>query len=1010
MKNLKRMIVLVALLFAISITAAGCGDNTPVQLATPTAQIVVNYGRLTVTTTDNPNAESYIFGVFTGPNYNDISLYYKVPSSTHFLDLTSRVTESAVYYFYVQVIGNGTKYLDSAISSVVSYDKSQALASHILSLTGTQLSWTGVTNNSGYKIFKNNVYLTTVTETTYDISSQINSPIIYNFEVQAIGSSSGGLTYSDSLKSNKVSYMEHLQLDIPTNLQVLQDEVTGEDYLTWDEVTNAVGYTIMVDSTTEVTAQTNLYDLSELDLAKQYAVQVKANASGVLIESNYSSAYYYDNYLILATPVIEGASRNGDDVMVVWQAVEHAESYTLLVNGETLKDGSDNVVVIYNTQVLVDSDLEKVEGGFDFEVYANAYSYYLQSETSSLFEYGGVDYLDAPVNITVNFDQGLNTVTVSWDEVAGADSYVVAINQEEYVAPSSSLEIESYIDAEEIVSIRVKAVGTGYVVGSEYGESVLFNYTTTSQAGYTDTYFYYYGYYDYYITSQEELNALFGYAISYQIEDFAGYINYTLSASEQEEADNLGNNDGIMTSTEEIRYKQHMALAAYTETHTLSYVPPEQGYAGKDYRFSLTYPYGMDPSLTSNDPEIYTQSEDFTPYKSATGRAFDYDNFVSENSLIEVPVYNSENLFMAVNSGAKPVFMVENSQAEAVYNAAKVVLRTIIDDSMTDYQKMLAIFDYVNYNTIYDRYVYNLALGGGSQNLPEYRVFYLEGVLLDGTAVCDGIAKTVALLASMEGIDAIKINGTAGSLTSSVGHAWNKVYLEVNGVSDWYIIDATWGITGYPESYIDADNSGTWDEAESYTDTNSNGIWDPMEDYVDENDNGSYDLGEDFNDVNLNGIWDDAEPFVDANGNGVWDNTEEYTDSYENGRYDYGFEYLTRDYFLMQDSDVEDTHFASSPINPVADTDFNYYAYTEFAPGYNYYIENQTQLNYLVQYLLFNDIEGVEVTFAPGFGYTYLRMQQAVNSSGVSNVDFSTFSYTSPISGNAVYMVDFIYS
>ena len=172
----------------------------------------------------------------------------------------------------------------------------------------------------------------------------------------------------------------------------------------------------------------------------------------------------------------------------------------------------------------------------------------------------------------------------------------------------------------------------------------------------------------------------------------------------------------------------------------------------------------------------------------------------------------------------------------------------------------------------------------------------------------------------MEGIEAIKINGTSNSQGSEVGHAWNKVYLEVNGNYNWYVIDATWGI-----------KSG-------------------------------------------------------------------------------GEEVLTHDYFLMTDADITGSHFASSTYNPIANTEFNYYSYTEYAQGYNYYIEDQIELNHLVEYLLTNGYEGIEISVDESFeSFFGNKVQTAVNNAGVPGASSSVYTYTSPVSGETVYLIDFSY-
>ena len=912
-KNKKIMLFIILLIFSIPIFAGCAGRAT--QLSTPTATVVLNNGRLVVTTTDNPNAEGYIFGVYHGPYSNNFDLYSEYESAVYFLDVTSYVSESAIYYFYVVAVGDGEKYLTSGRSSVTSYNHADTLEAPLLERTEYVLSWSGVSSATGYKVFKNNVLIKTfqgTSVTEYDIESHITSSIVYNFEVQAIGGTVGGITLVDSLKSNIVSYTEHLVLGVPQNVSVEINEETQVPYLTWNSVTRASGYTILIDNNTTYTTSGNIFELSSvLTLAKQYSIQVKSNATGVLIESQYSNAYYYDNYLALNTPTILGARRNGSDVLVEWTEVENAQTYTLIVNNEPLRDINSNILVIYDTNIIISGSLEKLEGGFDFEVYANAYDYYLESETSELFNYVGFDELTVPENIVVTYDEQNEKVSVTWDEVEGVSAYLISVDEEVFSTEEEYYEIQELILLNQITAIRVKAVGTGFMIDSVFSDAVLFNYTQIEEEDYTDEYFFYNGYHDYYITSQEELNALFAYNIMIRSNSyFYAYIDYTLTPEEILEADLNANG---LSLEEEINYKQQKALDAHTETRQVSAYAPFK-VIGNEYRFRLTTPTNVNPNLTSEQINI-SQYEDLVAFKSQTGRTETYNNFASEQSMIEVPVYNSDQLYMVVTYGAKPIFVEEDSQAEQVYEAAKNVLREIIDDEMSEYEKMLAIFDYVSFNTVYDYYILNLAVNNPNYDgIANFKAFYLEGVLLDGKAVCDGIAKTIALLASMEGIEAVKINGQAGSEESTVSHAWNKVYLEIDGVSNWYMLDATW--------------------------------------------------------------------------NDIPASSEEY---------------LSHRYFLLSDTDIEDSHFAESEFNPVANTQFDYYNYTEYEEENNYYIENQAELNDIIDYLLENDCEAVEIKLADTFDEP--NFIQAIMLSGETGVTIGGFS----IEGGTIYIVDFIY-
>lgn len=100
-----------------------------------------------------------------------------------------------------------------------------------------------------------------------------------------------------------------------------------------------------------------------------------------------------------------------------------------------------------------------------------------------------------------------------------------------------------------------------------------------------------------------------------------------------------------------------------------------------------------------------------------------------------------------------------------------------INDTMSDYEKVLAVHDYIVNSSKYDEsLLYDLKIP------PESYSTY--GVLELGTAVCEGYAKAMKYL-----LDDLQINSMI-VIGESKGenHAWNLVELE----SEYYHIDATW--------------------------------------------------------------------------------------------------------------------------------------------------------------------------------------------------------------------------
>ena len=122
------------------------------------------------------------------------------------------------------------------------------------------------------------------------------------------------------------------------------------------------------------------------------------------------------------------------------------------------------------------------------------------------------------------------------------------------------------------------------------------------------------------------------------------------------------------------------------------------------------------------------------------------------------------------------------SAAEKIYREAKDVLRRIVSDDMTDYEKLKAIYNFLTCEVRYDRAT---ADDGGGE---AYRAqcYYLEGVFFNRFAVCDGKAKAYCLLAAMEGIEAVRVTDFNDDFQ---GHSYN--YVNLNG--KWYLSCATYG-------------------------------------------------------------------------------------------------------------------------------------------------------------------------------------------------------------------------
>ena len=111
---------------------------------------------------------------------------------------------------------------------------------------------------------------------------------------------------------------------------------------------------------------------------------------------------------------------------------------------------------------------------------------------------------------------------------------------------------------------------------------------------------------------------------------------------------------------------------------------------------------------------------------------------------------------------------------------ADELLKSIITKGMSEVEKVKAVHDYIVLHTAYYE---NPKLR--PEDYPA-EVFQVEGVLLNGSAVCQGYAETFQLFMDRLGINCKVVVGK--ELVNLVGHAWNMVELD----GKWYHVDTTW--------------------------------------------------------------------------------------------------------------------------------------------------------------------------------------------------------------------------
>lgn len=462
----------------------------------------------------------------------------------------------------------------------------------------------------------------------------------------------------------------------------------------------------------------------------------------------------------------------------------------IYLDGKKLSTGLD--YTLYSTSSKIKftySFLNSVKGKHLLEVYTSWGKTLLFIDIKTITP----NYEKYPYNLSIDFDSSYPDILINWDMVSNAKNYIVQIGDKKYYSFNNpelfdgcSFDATGKINYGDNVKVTAEFDNKGY----ESLETATFNVDLSediiSQYLSYDNSFDFLGIKNnYYIRNEDELRDLVYYALIYY---------ESLPDAESGSYDNqikiYADSSYIVSKTSLQSEIQRLSLQLNEAIKGSFVVTDGQNYG--EY-----YIYGdIDSTCVPNEiKRTSTMKKALNDvHYSLVGRGNDYDDFAINSSPIKAVVNYSEELYLAVERGVCPV-PTEGSNAYLIYENAKKVLRQIIDDSMTDYQKIHAISDWLADNIVYD-YELEKELAGVSSSSPEYNKFYsyrslyLEGVFLDGVAVCNGYAKAVSLLCGIEGIPCYKIKGSSGSGQ----HAWNKVY--AGGV--WYVVDTTWAVKRYP--------------------------------------------------------------------------------------------------------------------------------------------------------------------------------------------------------------------
>jgi len=189
-------------------------------------------------------------------------------------------------------------------------------------------------------------------------------------------------------------------------------------------------------------------------------------------------------------------------------------------------------------------------------------------------------------------------------------------------------------------------------------------------------------------------------------------------------------------------------------------------------------------ALVKNIEKMIYDMEETRTYDMALLGRVDVSHLIEDAKVVmnQVPMYssviNSYNITQRSNTLVISFdYTITKLELEMAKLKAKEVVQQIITSDMRDFDKELAIHDYIVHHVAYEQ-----------STILDDAVFTIYGALINGKAVCHGYAEAFQYMAYLAGLNSKIVFGTVKVDGVPIGHAWNMIELDGN----YYHVDTTW--------------------------------------------------------------------------------------------------------------------------------------------------------------------------------------------------------------------------
>lgn len=820
----------------------------------------ITYNNNVISWTSVKNATKYYVEVF-----NSTFRYEEITDETS-LDIAS-ICKFDKYSVRVTAIADGYKQsqqkLDFNHTAILQVPQNV----YITTVNNSKyLNFDTVENAHGYLMYINDKMVKQLfVSSPINISSYINDANSYKFEIKAVDVLNTCIFNSEKSESEVIESIKTLSapvISISKNynsyyLNVIVDET---------QAGMSTGYEIWINYQSIGTfefknMQMNLSDYLVNAGEYHFMIKAKAISSDYINDSNFASASItFKKQLNEVTDINVAKLTDENRYMLTFKEQTLAAKY--LVTIKKADDDNFKVEIDDVLQGFVDiTDYVKENGVYRIYVRAIALeeSAYIDSvECGNPYRLVKATTLEMVTNIQKEKkDNG--EINITWNKVENASGYQVYVyyNQGDeqflrkstFVAQSENPIVnigsgkDMCVNKEGDYLVQIRAIGDG--TEYESGQSVIEQYKHTMElvADFERNSVFMYGAnYSYKIEDVEDLKNLLWYHYLYNSQTWKkDTLNYNLKIYCDKDLDDLANSisatignevTSVSTNAEKMDIIAKVLLAQYPEISSISYGIKEDDGTAHEFcnnEEENVYIFGYQDSLDNFKTEtIETERLLYDDYVEMVGtfdqRSPNYVFAIDKKDGIDVST--TEQLFMALQYNKKPVFVGDCELAKIVYENAKFILRNICTDSMSDYDKVLQIYNFLTKRVTWSEnsgaFDESVELASGMSTMrANLKDFYLEGLLYNNQADSGlytsinefnglisesiGLAKVFVALCSIEGIDSIKVDGDNN-------YSWNKVYIDIeDGIEGkcWYAIDLVGAIknqiaikkSGIPTNY-----------------------------------------------------------------------------------------------------------------------------------------------------------------------------------------------------------------